>query len=752
MLAGGTGLATGVGVVIEIIRKNNSDYDLIPITYTTLESHPPSTRDPIYLGTLVRIFAENMPKFHDMLTRKHEEILKTPFGQIEPLGFERFKICELVAELLHCSNMALLNDEGGAEIVRIRDKERNRVKRLLAKENNPELEDYNYDINGDSDDEEEEEGNENENENADKSNTDTTKISSSSSSSDNGTKSSTTEESSTTTKSTPLSHLSEEDEEEDSLHVVEKELKDEDNDEDEDSKSSKDAHGKVEDISATSSNSEKSTVTLESEPNPDAKQDENFEEKFKTLQVEEEDGENNVISSPYGDFPSVAMFRKNPVVGDKLKLALYDNQIITYTLNMFFRFAWNNFLHNVVFDIVQQVLNGPMSGGFNRYLAIDLFDRGRLTFLICEGQQQCAEYQTQHKTRLGYMGHLTLISEEVVKFTAIFKPEAISPIVEKAVENEEWVVYVSETLTRIREQYNAILGGQSAEESPIHINPDTIILRNDTLPMDGPNEEDDEDEEDDDVYDGVGLNEDSIHNRLRRRALGDDDDEDDEENERGSRRRNAREDADDDYDNDDENRNRSLGKGFDSNHQFDTYFSHNLIAAENDENNNGTDHGDGESDHQQDLYFQHHHQQDDEDDHDVLNIANNNNNNSSGNSSAGNDTGSSLLYGSNNLSYDNSSTTSNQKKKKRGTSATRVRLFGGNDSEDEEDEDEDDNSLNDNQKKSISGKAGDDSDDDDDDDDSDDGLGLTRSESHHEHEMNWNTEEAQKIVHNYTRE
>ena len=52
MLGGGNALTVGVGIVIEVIRKNNSDYD--PDT-TAEASTRPSSRDPIYLGTLLRI-------------------------------------------------------------------------------------------------------------------------------------------------------------------------------------------------------------------------------------------------------------------------------------------------------------------------------------------------------------------------------------------------------------------------------------------------------------------------------------------------------------------------------------------------------------------------------------------------------------------------------------------------------------------------------------------------------------------------
>jgi SIT4-associating protein SAP185/190 len=49
-------------------------------------------------------------------------------GKIEPLGFDRFKTCELMAELLHCSNMGLLNEVGSQEFVKARDAERERLK------------------------------------------------------------------------------------------------------------------------------------------------------------------------------------------------------------------------------------------------------------------------------------------------------------------------------------------------------------------------------------------------------------------------------------------------------------------------------------------------------------------------------------------------------------------------------------------------------------------------------------------------
>jgi SIT4-associating protein SAP185/190 len=126
MLRGGNPLTVGVGIIIEVIRKNNSDYDL-----DNQAGPEPKTTDPIYLGTLLRQFATHVPDFMTLVrspSAKKPELKAAFGGKIEPLGFDRFKTCELMAELLHCSNMGLLNERGAEEDVRKRDKERERLK------------------------------------------------------------------------------------------------------------------------------------------------------------------------------------------------------------------------------------------------------------------------------------------------------------------------------------------------------------------------------------------------------------------------------------------------------------------------------------------------------------------------------------------------------------------------------------------------------------------------------------------------
>lgn len=126
MLRGGNPLTVGVGIIIEVIRKNNSDYDL-----DNQVGPEPKTSDPIYLGTLLRQFANHVPDFMHLIrspSAKKRDLKSASGNKIEPLGFDRFKTCELMAELLHCSNMGLLNERGAEDDVRRRDAERERLR------------------------------------------------------------------------------------------------------------------------------------------------------------------------------------------------------------------------------------------------------------------------------------------------------------------------------------------------------------------------------------------------------------------------------------------------------------------------------------------------------------------------------------------------------------------------------------------------------------------------------------------------
>ncbi|QSZ29576.1 hypothetical protein DSL72_004092 [Monilinia vaccinii-corymbosi] len=567
MLKGGNPLTVGVGIVIEVIRKNNSDYD--PEVGAEANAVP-SSRDPIYLGTLLRMFAKHVPDFMELIlspnhtvgggddgpvTIQRKELSAAFGGRIEPLGFDRFKTCELMAELLHCSNMGLLNEAGSEEFVKARDMERERLKaegklnpspttlvseddltmksstqRLGSPDGSRKLEVQNA-----SDDDGFEEV------------THATELGDDAK--DDFDEKHETEETLLTSTQLPVSFLDKDDEEfvdeplssprlqpladqdtfqEPDMTILPlsptKELSqqvgslgftDEDttmtsppasidaNIHDDTEDSSDGSHKHTPNSDSSDDSSEGQSVALEPPTESSAPTDEILDAAevvplpedtpaplFSRKAVSQEEtaapGDGNMsidsidttvgVDTTMGDAgdsnDSVLMGNTeehsqestmevtgSPVVGDYLKMQFVEHKVVPTILDFFFRFPWNNFLHNVVYDVVQQVFNGPMDRGYNRSLAIDLFETGDITMRIVNGQKKSDEAQEKNKMRLGYMGHLTLIAEEVVKFTERHPPELLADSVLERVMNGDWVPYVEVTLTETRERDNAILGG-----------------------------------------------------------------------------------------------------------------------------------------------------------------------------------------------------------------------------------------------------------------------------------------------------
>ena len=158
-------LVTCISIFIELIRKNNSDY-FEQHLFHTLRSHLLQRQQEIseqrlsrmankvhgseddddrashenneeedemegmeeamaeiseklgivHLGPMLQIISERLPDFQKLLMKPLPESSKidTSIGTITPLSFERYRITELYAELLHCSNMALLNRPPGS--------------------------------------------------------------------------------------------------------------------------------------------------------------------------------------------------------------------------------------------------------------------------------------------------------------------------------------------------------------------------------------------------------------------------------------------------------------------------------------------------------------------------------------------------------------------------------------------------------------------------------------------------------------
>jgi len=126
---------------------------------------------------------------------------------------------------------------------------------------------------------------------------------------------------------------------------------------------------------------------------------------------------------------------------------------------LFFKFPWNNFLHNVVYDFLHQVLTGRVDKGLNRDLAIALFRDAQIVTQIVEGQRRNDEASDKPKgVRLGYMGHLTLIAEDVLSALEHY-PYDLLTIVRQYVPQPDWDDYVSTRYKETKRKDTSLLGG-----------------------------------------------------------------------------------------------------------------------------------------------------------------------------------------------------------------------------------------------------------------------------------------------------
>lgn len=88
-----------------------------------------------------------------------------------------------------------------------------------------------------------------------------------------------------------------------------------------------------------------------------------------------------------------------------------------------------------------------------------------ITERILDGQAASEKSQQDRNMRLGYMGHLTLIAEEVCKFGNRHPPETLDPVVLQRTSRDEWLRYVDGTLAQTRDKDNAVLGGVRPENA-----------------------------------------------------------------------------------------------------------------------------------------------------------------------------------------------------------------------------------------------------------------------------------------------
>ncbi|WVR09507.1 hypothetical protein IAU60_006575 [Kwoniella sp. DSM 27419] len=156
----------------------------------------------------------------------------------------------------------------------------------------------------------------------------------------------------------------------------------------------------------------------------------------------------------------------NLAPGDRLKKIYATHRVIPTVVDLFFEYPNNDFMHHVVYDILQQILNGRLGPGPNRDLALELIKEARLVERVLEAQRLNDRLVAQPRTpRLAYMGHLILIAEEVVKFFSRCPPELYELIKDSFVPSE-WAAFVDGSLSETKARDTKPLAGGKPMSAP----------------------------------------------------------------------------------------------------------------------------------------------------------------------------------------------------------------------------------------------------------------------------------------------
>ncbi len=393
----------------------------------------------VHLGPMLRVLSERLSDFQQLINepRERDVTVPTSVGDVAPLTFERYRITELYAELLHCSNMALLNRApgegpqysadgvlaGGLEGLQT-------LARTLQGGDGPEVGDTSAGAVA-------EDGQSSLGHGAPKTDASAKDAVGESSTALLHAGSGHGREKSSTDASTESTN-----EEDDEALLNEVSLGDKT------SSANESSPGAAGDSSPQDRDpySRSPSITTSDALEEDKADAASIRSAVSGLSLAELTAPR--LSGP----PSPIDDAKEYVVGDLLKRKFLECGILPSLLDLFFEFPWNNFLHNVVYDILQQCFNGRMDVGLNRKLTVAVFDQGHLTGRIVEGRRRNEDSVAgPRRIRLGYMGHMNLIAEETVKLLERYPLEIARPV-EAYTEREEWRQVVSETLEEIREK------------------------------------------------------------------------------------------------------------------------------------------------------------------------------------------------------------------------------------------------------------------------------------------------------------
>ncbi|KAH7107640.1 SAPS-domain-containing protein [Auriculariales sp. MPI-PUGE-AT-0066] len=452
-------LVHSLSILIELIRKNNSDY-FEPFLFHTLRNRliqvqqhwalqSDNSRDAleiamtemtdrlgvVHLGPLLSIVVNRLEEFQVLLRRPRSlsGYIPTTLGMIEPLTLERFRICEFYAELLHCSNMSLLNRPGVNGPVY--DSVGRLTGGLAAMEELARVIAIGTGEESQRDERQEEEEED-------------------MAQSREGLPVTASVSSSMTDSSSLLSDS-------------------------EDLSADDASDGSFDDFpvstprppsttpSPLDSPFQRSPVIVPSSPISSIRRG-----SMTPVLGTSPSGYNSRRASRSRSRASSSTKRIREAdreivpIGDLVKQRFIDLNVISTVVDLFFNFPWNNFLHNVVYDFLHQILTGRVDKGLNRDLAVALFRDAHIAKRIIEGQKRNDEACLKPKgVRLGYMGHLTLIAEDVLSALEHY-PFDLLTIVKQYVPQPQWDEYISTRYRETKRKDTSLLGGGKPVVAP----------------------------------------------------------------------------------------------------------------------------------------------------------------------------------------------------------------------------------------------------------------------------------------------
>merc|ERR1711920_1152453 len=142
----------------------------------------------------------------------------------------------------------------------------------------------------------------------------------------------------------------------------------------------------------------------------------------------------------------VALMRTpSTMVSEKLR----ELGLIRICIELFFEYPWNNLLHGSVEHIIQMVVSGDCA-----ILKRALFEDCDFLNRILEARECSAKHQETNHFRLGYMGHITRVSNTIVEFAK--RNVQLEGYMES---NEDWMKFIGDDLKLENEQLSTQLGG-----------------------------------------------------------------------------------------------------------------------------------------------------------------------------------------------------------------------------------------------------------------------------------------------------